>query len=415
MNTLKYPQLSWRPALALCFLAFVGRAHAGIGDTPFSLKLGQSFLHDSNVERSESGRSDTISSTSAAVVFDKEYGRQSYSATLQSVIQRYQDLTVYNNTAISADVSAATEIGLRSKMDIKYQYDKSIQSFEDQGLNARSRKAVISNQAYVNAYYGLHSQWKLVGNLSFTKTDFERSAAENRDSRSLRLGVRHEPSDLLYMEAGARQTLTDYPQLTVFTGPTTSYLGNRVKRADLDFRTGWTITSNSKLTGQINLTNEKNESLKTGESGDVARNYNGLTGKFNWDYTPRGKLAYNIKLTRDTNNNGGYSTKVSSVAQEKLNTSLDLNAAWFATAKVVVRANLGLQRIEEFEEQRIPSRILSETSTGTKRTATLSAEYELNRSWYFSCAIARIDRTRTILNSGYLSNSMSCSGEFSMD
>lgn len=415
MNTLKYKHFFRRPPVALCLLLSAGGVTAGIGETPISLTLSQAFLHDSNIERTEGGRSDTVAISAVTVSLNKEYGRQSYSAALQGIIQRYQDLSVYNYTGFDGTVKVASEIGRSSKVEFQHNTNRALQNFEFQGNDQRTKQIITSNTTNINGYHGLYGRWKLVGNLAFTNLDYDRSPAESRDSRGLRVGLRYSPTDLLYFESGIRRTQTDYDALQVFVGPSVSYIGDRVKRTDLDIQSSWVITGLSNFYGQINWTDEKHESLATGQAGDPARNYNGVTGSLTWNYTPRGKLSYSVRFARDTNNSGGFSSTFRTTTQDRLNTSLNLNAAWQATGKITVRTGIGLQRVEEDEQQRFAGGVLTEESTGMRRETFLSADYELNRSWSFSCALSNTDRDRTIFNTGYQSNALTCSGNFLMD
>lgn len=416
MNTLKYTPPIRHSHLALCLLFSVGAAHAGIGETPFSLTLSQAFMHDSNIEKTEGGRSDNLAISSVALSLDKDYGRQSYSAALQGIIQRYQDLTIYNNNGFEASLRASSEVGRSSSVELVHRSSQKLQPFEFQGNGQRVKQTLTDNATNINAYHGLYGRWKLIGNLAFTNIDYDRSRAESRDSRGVRVGVRYSPTDLLYFESGLRRTQTDYDALQVFTGPTSFYIGDRVKRTDLDFQSSWVITGLSNLYGQINWTDEKHESLATGQPGDPARDYQGVTGSLTWNYTPRGKLSYSLRFSRDTNNSGGFSSRTTTTTQDRLNTSLNLNAKWQMTHKIAVRTGVGLQRIEEDEQQRFAGGApLTESSSGTRQEVFLSADYDLSRSWSFSCALSNTDRDRTIFNSGYQSRSVTCSGNFLMD
>lgn len=416
MNTLKYTPPLRQSHLALCLLLSMGVAHAGIGDTPFSLSLGQSFRFDSNADRTEEGRSDTVSTTSVGVTFEKAYGRQNYSGVLQALVVRNQKVSARNYQGFIVNLNASSEVGRSSMVELDYDNTRSLQDPEFQGTSRNDKKIVTSQVASINVSHGLYGRWKLIGNLAFTNIDYDTSPAENRDSRGFRAGVRYSPTDLLYFESGIKRTQTDYDQLRVITGPSTFYIGDRTIRTDLDFQSGWVVTGLSNFYGQINWTDEKHESLATGQAGDPARDYTGVTGSLSWNYTPRGKISYSVKLSRDTNNSGGFSNEVRTTTQDRLNTSLSLNATWQATHKISVNAGVDLQRIEEDERQQfVGGAPLTEKLSGLRKELSLTANYKLSRSWLFSCELSNTNRDRTIFNSGFVSNSMSCSGNFLMD
>jgi hypothetical protein len=400
---------------AACAVLTCGLAHAGIGSTPFSLSISQGLSYDSNIERTEGGRADSVSVTSVTAGFEKAYGRQKYSAAVTGMIQRFQDLTVYNNNGFSAEASIATEIGDRSKASLAYTANRSLQDFENRTGSAEGKRIVTNTNLNLVAEHGLQARWKLLGSLGFSEADYNLSTEENRTSVSGRVAVRHAPSDLLYFETGLRNTVSDYNNRVVFVGTPNQSRGEKINRWDLDFQTGLTATGLSQLTARVNLTNETQDTKDASKPDDSARDFTGVTGSLAWTYTPRGKLAYAVTLARDTNNSGGFSSNTFTSLRDRLNTSMDFTTLWRVTQKFSVRGNAGVTFIDEEERLQFEGGSLSEESSGTRGKLSVSLSYDYSRNLQLTCELTHAERTRTVFNSGFSSNLTNCVGTFLMD
>jgi len=396
-------------------LLISGAAHAGIGMTPFSLSLSQDLTYDSNVERVEGGRADTVSATSVTAGFDKQYGRQTYSAALTGLIQRFQDLSIYNNDGFTAEVKVASDLGDRSRVNASFLRSRSLQDFENRSGVSDGKRVVTNSNLGLRFEHGLIAQWKVMSDAGYSTADYDKAAEENRTSRSLRVGVRHSPSDLLYFETGLRHTMSDFPKRRVLQGSVNEAIGEQINRWDVDFQAGLTMTGLSQLTARLNLTKEKQDTKDASKPDDSARDFSGVTGSLAWSYTPRGKLSYLVSLSRDTNNSGGFTSTTYTSLRDRLNTSLDVTALWRLTQKLNVRGNAGVTHIQEQERLQLDGDDLSEDSSGTRGKVSLSLNYDLDRNWGFSCEVVRTERTRTVFNSGFSSNLYSCNGTFLMD
>lgn len=407
---------------AVCAVAVLGGgvsvAQARIAGTPFSLTVSQAVTHDSNVERYAQGRADTVSTTSVAVGFDKEYGRQTYSAAVQGSIQRYKNLEVYDNDGFDIALAFSSGIGQTGKVSLNHSSTRSLQSFADQDIatGTRQRRVETVTTTRATGLYGLYSQWQLVANLDRGRRQYSNSDAELNTSVGGRLGVRYSPSDLLYFEGGVGRSRVDYQNLVLFAStPAKRSVGDEITRTDFDFTTGWALTGFSSFRSQIRWTQERHNSKEAGKPDDTARNYDGLTGDVSWSYSPRGKMSYAVRLIRDTNSSGGVSTLLGSSVRDRVTTSLSANALWNATYKVKVRGGLSASWLKEEESQDLGVITIKDSSDGTLYSATLTATYDFDRSWSVGCQLAYSERSRTTFNTGYTSNSVACNGSLSLN
>lgn len=381
-------------------------------NTPLSLVVSQTLTYDSNILRdNERKRRDLVSSTGVQIGFDKAYGRQDYSASVLVQSRRYKNSKEYDNDGHEVSLGFSTEIGRDGLLSIKHDRSQSLQEFGDQG-RVRDRIVIDSNSTSVSGRYGLYGRWSLTGSVDNSETSYtEPYDYQDRTSQGLRLGVRYSPSDLLYFDGGLKRTVSDYPNFPLFSGRTR---GDQVKRMDLDLLSGWTVTGYSSLTAQVSWTQERHETLDPIFVDDDQRNFTGLTGRLNWNFSPAGKTSYVLAIDRDTNNAGGSSGLRTAIAQNRLTTGLNFNATWRATAKISMVGGLNVRWYEE-EQRELNDATSRQSLTGTYQSLSLKLNYSPTRNWGFSCSLMTYDRTETVFASAYSGETASCSASFAID
>ncbi|HEX5374015.1 MAG TPA: hypothetical protein VFW84_14910 [Aquabacterium sp.] len=399
----------FRVAVTLLMLSSVMPARA---ETPLSLSVSETLTYDSNILRdNQRKRRDVVSSTGVQIGFDKSYGRQTYTATAAAQVQRYKNSKEYDNDGYDISLGFSTEIGKDGSLQIQHDRSQSLQDFGDQG-RVRDKIVIDSNSTTVSGRYGLYGRWSLTG--SFDQNDVaytEPYDYQNKSSRGVRVGLRYNPSDLLYFDGGLKRTVSDYPKYPLFSGLTE---GDRVKRLDLDLRSGWTVTGFSNLTAQVSWTQEKHETLDARFVDDDRRDFNGLTGRLNWNFSPAGKTSYAVALDRDTNNAGGSSGLFSSYAQNRLTTGLVLNATWRPTAKISVVGGFNVRWFEE-EQRDLDGAAPTQSLKGNYQSLSLKLNYSPTRNLGFTCSLMAYDRTETVFANAYSGETASCSASFSID
>lgn len=387
-------------------LLVLGGAGPAWADTPLSLSVSQTLTYDSNILRdNQRKRRDLVSSTGLQVGFDKSYGRQNYTASVLVQTQRYKNSKEYDNDGSEISLGFSTEIGKDGALDIKHDRSQSLQDFGDQG-RVRDRIVIDSNTTSVNGRYGLYGRWSLTGSVDRSDVSYtEPYDFQNKTSQGVRVGLRYNPSDLLYFDGGLKRTTSDSPKYPLFSG---FVLGDRVKRLDFDLRSGWTVTGYSNLTAQVSWTQERHEA-------DRLRDFNGITGRFNWNFSPAGKTSYSIAVDRDTNNAGGSSAVFSSnFAQNRLTTGMVFNATWRPTAKISVVGGLNARWFDE-EQRDLDGGTPLQSLKGNYQSLSLKLNYSPTRNWGLSCSLMAYDRTETVFSSAYSGETASCSVSFAID
>lgn len=375
-------------------------------DTPLSLAVSETLTYDSNILRdNQRKRRDLVSATGLQIGFDKSYGRQNYTASVLAQTQRYKNSKEYDNDGYEISLGFSTEIGKDGMLDIKHDRSQSLQDFGAQG-RVREKIVIDSNSTSVNGRYGLYGRWSLTGSVDRSDVSYtEPYDFQNKTSQGVRVGLRYNPSDLLYFDGGLKRTVSEYPQYPLFSG---LVIGDRVKRLDFDLLSGWTVTGYSKLTAQVSWTQERHET-------DNLRDFNGITGRFNWNFSPAGKTSYAIAVDRDTNNAGGSSSLLSSsFAQNRLTTGLVFNATWRPTAKISVVGGLNARWFDE-EQRDLDGAAPLQSLKGNYQSLSLKLNYSPTRNWGFSCTLMAYDRTETVFSNAYSGETASCSVSFAID
>lgn len=413
-------RISGLPVLGAAALLACLPAHA---DTPLSLVVTQDLTYDSNILRDNNRKyRDAISATGARVGFDKEYGRQTYKASVTGVAKRYKNTKDYNTEDFSANLGLTSTLMSNWYVSFDADASKQQQRPEDQG-NLRYNETINANSMRLFAQYGMFGRWSVNASYDFSKANYKERDFYDRESKSVRLGVKYSPTDLLSFDWGVSKSKVDSPKYPLLGKNDAIIYGDPVDRYDVDLSTRWIVTGFSSLNSRIAWTREKH-------ANDPRRDYIGLTGRLAWNYTPAGKLSYNLAVDRDTNNAGGGAYRefidlgslgVASTgayaAQNRISTSLSATVNWQVTAKVGFNSGFTYKRIKEERNEVVPGLNRNDNSSlnGDYKSLRLGVKYSLARSASLGCSVEKYDRSRSLFGAEYDGESVNCNVTFVID
>lgn len=383
-------------------------------ETPLSLSVSETLTYDSNMLKDDRNkRRDLKSNTGIIVGFDKDYGRQNYSASVLAVAERFKNLKEYDNDGYKVNLGFSSGIASNGQVALRADRTRQLQDFTDQGL-ARYVETIESSNVSLTGTYGLYGRWSVNATGNAGEARYKRNDEYDKDYQGLRLGVRYSPTDLLYFDAGVKKLKVDSDKLPLLY---LNRIGEKIDRSDVDFGVNWTVTGFSSLYARIAWSKEDH-------LPDDKRSFDGLTGRLSWQYTPRGKVVYNLMLERDTNNEGGFSNvNFGSVvtgtafdqAQNRLTTGGTLSATWQATSKISASGSLTYRRLEEDSTITTQTQIIDRSSKANYRSVGVGLRYSPSRSWSFDCNLELYNRGALAFSAPYSGQAVSCSGALLID
>lgn len=398
LSTIKFQRDA---AGAACMALLACAAHAQEEEpSPYWIGVSQSFTHDSNVFRSESGVpeiSDWISSTGLLAGVDQPLGRGHLSASFAVNHNKYQDVERLDNTDHNLRAQLDWASIERLSGDVRAYHRQALQQYDQVtslgGIAARAENTVRGGAAQVRV--GVVTRWTLEGGVAYDE-NLNEQPFDNRDLRqsSANLGVRFRPSDLFSWRVGLRHSEGTYPR---YIDPGSQQtIGDEFKRDDIDLSTTWSPTGNSTLAARVAYTREDHTAL----SQRSAEFWTGVLD-YNWQIT--GKTSMRFSLSHDSNagsadiDYGLYSDQSNDTQRR---TAGLVSARWEATSKILVyaTASYSYRKIDDAFFLTVPGQPPSpQIASGKDRTtqATLGAKYQYNRGLGFSCSLSH--QTRSVV------------------
>ncbi len=401
-------------AIVGCVALLVLPAAVYAEDTPLSLTLSQNLRHESNLSRSTKAQSDTVSTTAVQGSINKAYGRQTYSASARFARARYNQFSNLDNDA--------KDVNLGMSSTFASNWSASLNGSTTSGINAPENNPV-ANRLLRNirhyrdiggsVQYGNGGTWAVVGTFDNNRLTYSESLSDYQNSEQSSQGARlvYNASDLLSFGLGPRWVHTRYPQ---------NPAAGDTKDTNLDFTVNWQVTG---LSG-LNLLLSQRQS----EVGQSGRRVNATTGSLGWGYTPRGRISYGVNLTRatsadrfqDASLSQGNFRALQSVAQDSVNTSLNLSASAPLTGKVSTSLSYGLTFYEQNNSNTLALNgvtVSSPSSNSSSRLQSLgwNTNYAAYRWLGMNCSVQFYNQTADVSRPKYNGHSLGCGASLTLD
>jgi hypothetical protein len=395
----------------MLLLALSAGAPAWAEQDPYYVGASLGVTHYSNVfQTTGSSQSDTVVSAGVLGGIDLRPGRQHLYGTASAQANRYGNFSELNNVSYALAAGLDWETIERLSGSFHIAADQSLANYADIQLPTVIKDVQRSRQASAAVRYGLTPRFGLEGSVAHRTVDFS-AEEDKRDYRQniASLGVRWTGTGLLTLGAAARLTKNDFPAaLIVAPVPAIPplpavpgvYAPDKSDRKDIDLTGTYTPSGISSFTARVSFTRETH-------SQPAIPTFSGVTGSLSWDYRPTGKLSFNTTITRDTGSETTFAGLPNNfsplrVDNNSLNTILDAQARWEATAKILVTA--GLRHINGSVLD-----VLGRSSDATTDSLILGANYAFSRSIEFSCNVGYETRS-----SSYNASTVGCAGRITL-
>jgi hypothetical protein len=404
--------------LLACSLATLGATVHAEGHA-YTFGARQSFTHDSNVARTISPQSDTISSTGLFAIVDQPLGRERLTGQLSMARNHYNRFERLNNTSVNGFALLDWSTVGRLSGDIRVNHNQGLYSDFSGGASGGRRSTVKTTDGIANMRVGVVTRWTLEGGLSISRTRFDNEELSNSDInyRTVSAGVRYTPSDLMSLGIGGRQTEGEYPHVPTVSGASAR---SDFDRKDLDLTGSWHPTGRSNFSGRISRSDLHFKSAGT-------RSNTLTTGELGYQWNPGGRLKLDAHFKRDSTA-GLYGLQAGDIAsglpitvetaETRISNIYTGTAHYEITGKI--RLQFDVTRIDRKLDNSILTSMASAVQTGSDRTNVerLAATYEVTRSGQLYCSVGRTSRSvkdsSARLTYPYTANQVSCGGQFAL-
>lgn len=381
---------------------------------PFSLIASHSWQRDSNFGRTSTPIADTINTTALQLGFDKAYGRQTYAAKAKVAAVRFSDYGNLDNDAKDVSAGFSSEILSNWRLSLNGAYGENLNQFEN---NNSGEERVVRNirttkSAQAQLIYGISGLWALVGSAGKNTLAYSSSTYNylNYSQNSVGLKAVYYSTDLLNYSVGVRKEEADYYNQ-----------GELIDEWNVDFSTDWKVSGLSTLGATLSWTQSERQT----RPGSVisGRNYNGLTGNLNWNYTPGGMLSYGLSMYK-TSNADQFNQRYVAIngTSATLDTALvSFNNRVFSTtayAKLTATAKTSLTASATWSHFNVDRTGLSSVDANDSSdyaNLTLNTNYQFDRWLRFSAGLSRYEQTKDVTRKAYSGRSVTLSASVLLD
>lgn len=386
---------------------------------PYYIGVGQGFTHDTNVYRIPSGPGDTYSSTTVFGGFNQPISRQRVYGTAGVSLNRYADETQLNNTSYDFSVGADLETIEHISGSINLSIGQHLATLSSTfGAPSVGRNQETTQRADARLRWGGASLLSIEAGFNYVGVDYSSPLFVSSESRETTgsLGVYYRPGEHLRLGLAGRFERTKTPK--ALFDPTLGYQPNTTDGKNIDFLVDYTVDQVIRTNARLSYTKQTNTVIATS-------NFSGLTGSLSVTWQPTVKTTVVFDAGRDAgfeantlnryaivqSGTGLTLTPVSVVYQNnRVTDSIGLAAGYAATAKISANAALRYTRarLAGAVEAGIDAR-----NVDVAKTASLSANYAINRAWNAGCSLGYETRTVTaLLSYSYTANVIGCSTQF---
>jgi len=395
-----------RAALLLAGCAGAPSAHGREGNvlTPYATL---SLTADNNLFRlpadtdpvaisGRSERGDLVRSAQIGMRGDRHFGRQRLTFDLSANQNRYRTYSYLDADLVNGSGTWAWQLGHDLSGEIGVDQVQSLTAFGD--VRSAARNITTSRIDRATANYNLHPSWRLVGGVNETtqrNSSVERIGG-NFKAESVEGGLTYMPVSGNHVTLRGRDTRASYPNRQFLFGASVS---NDYTQNDLEADIYWQISGQSRLYALLARTRRHYPDLQQ-------RDFNGLTGRTNWEWQASGKTLLNLGWRREI---GAYQDITSNYI---VTDAASLTATFQQSAKTQFQGRL------ENKTRRFlgdPGIVLASTDRRTDRINSAALTYNYDVAWplRLSANLQRELRTSSAAGFNYADTSATLSMQLS--
>ena len=316
-----------RAACAGLTLLMSHGAWAAFGSDNLQLRAGAGVRHDSNVFRSTSASSDTITTLNAGATVIVPVSRQQFLFSADLTQSRYDKLSNLNFDGEDLRGMWRWEVGPWLNGDLGVARSKYLANFATT-LN-RNRNVRTSDLGFFNLNYPFHANWRL--NFGATESQQRNSDPGNQlsdnDTSGRTYGLQYVTGSGNYVGVQGSTLETRYKSLFTVRG---SPFNNSYDQDSVSAVVGYSPTGITRLQGSLGRT--RRDPQQPGQPETT-----GTTGSFVFNWRPTGKTGLTVDYSRD------FGPAIDVVTSSSTARTLTIAPTWAVTNRVTLLGTLRRQ------------------------------------------------------------------------
>lgn len=316
--------LALLPALLAPLAWLPPAAHADDETDTFRLSASQSLRYDSNLfRRSSNERSETRSTTSAGVEFDKRYSLQRVELDANFAAHRYRANDYLDFNALNYRAVWHWSLTPRLHGTLSRTRSEDINTFDY--FRSFDRNVRTDHRTAGHAEAVLGRDWRLLGGVERERRSNERPTAQDGDYtlRNLSAGVRWlfpSGSNISYRFLDGRG---DYHNRE----PGVGFAPTAFEQREHELRLSWSLSDKTTVNARL-------AHLEREHPGLPERDFSGPRGNLSMQWSATAKLGLQVMLARDLS---AYQTNTASYAT---NNRISLNPYWTLSTRTTLYAGV---------------------------------------------------------------------------
>src|SRR5262245_31335000 len=377
-------------------------------ERPVRFSLSGGVYHDSNPFRlsdsvnpqtvlGTSSKSDTFYRLGAGVTGDIPISRQHllFEAAMDGF--RYDRFDLLDNVAYRAGVAWKWEAGSEWSGDVGYTRRHFLSPLEY--LQQPVKDMITDDHIYANGGYRLTPRWRVRGTADWIQSDHSNDIQASLDNHTAFgiVGLDYLTPAGNSIGAQVKFSRGIYPNDQLVAG---TLVNNDYDEVELSAVAQWIVTGKSTLYARLGYTDRSQDQLPE-------RDFQGVTGRVDWDWTPTGKTLINFAAWHEIHS---YQDVTASYV---VSNGASLGPNWALTSKVVLQARL---LYEERKFKGDPGLVLGTTGPEREdkfRGGRISVGYTPWRNFELSLAAEAGKRTSNTAGNDFDFTSVSANAQFS--
>ncbi len=352
------------------------------------LLLGDSLTYDSNVLRlpanvdpltaaGVSSKSDTINVAHVGLSLDKAYAQQRIELEVTETAYRYAHLAFLNFDALEYRGAWHWHVTPRWAGTLRSERRIALASFADSQVSQRNQRNLRTTDNYRFSLDGaLFGGWHVLLGAYQYQLKYDQGFLPQNSSRTqgVEAGFKYERASGSAVSLIQRSIQGEYLNRVADAA---NFSDNAFRQNDVELKLDWNLSGTSVMRGRLVWVDVHHANF-------AARNFSGLTGEWNYVWTPTGKLRIEIATKRD------IAPWWQAFSSYKIDDSLSIMPTWQISAKTAVRARW--ERIQsDFRGPVFP--LVSGLRSDTAQFAQLGVDWFPMRNLALDAGVQRQWRT----------------------